>query len=317
MKKIIYIFITILVLISLAACNSEVTYECTPISVFDTVVTMVFYDDANYKTYYNDIKAKFNEINRISDDFNINTDKNNVYVLNDKREVESGLLKDMLTKAIELKEETNGYFNPFIGRLTHKWKDAIKNNNVLSSTEIEEELSLMNNTTISFDGDIIKLEGQGNIDLGAFAKGYALEWAKNYLEEKKVDKYYINCGSSSIYVANKELNISLSKPYSNDSILDFKASNIGIATSSPKYQYSVINGEKYHHLINPFTGYPSNIYDSVNVIGNNNMKNDIYSTAFFSMSVDDVKEFVKDKDINVILYKDNEIIYQKEKLWVD
>ena len=317
MKKIIYIFITILMLISLAACNSEVTYECTPISVFDTVVTMVFYDDANYKTYYNDIKAKFNEINRISDDFNINTDKNNVYVLNDKREVESSLLKDMLTKVLELKEETNGYFNPFIGRLTHKWKDAIKNNNVLSSTEIEEELSLMNNTTISFDGDIIKLEGQGNIDLGAFAKGYALEWAKNYLEEKKVDKYYINCGSSSIYVANKELNISLSKPYSNDSILDFKASNIGIATSSPKYQYSVINGEKYHHLINPFTGYPSNIYDSVNVIGNNNMKNDIYSTAFFSMSVDDVKEFVKDKDINVILYKDNEIIYQKEKLWVD
>ena len=317
MKKIIYIFITILMLISLAACNSEVTYECTPISVFDTVVTMVFYDDANYKTYYNDIKAKFNEINRISDDFNINTDKNNVYVLNDKREVESGLLKDMLTKVLELKEETNGYFNPFIGRLTHKWKDAIKNNNVLSSTEIEEELSLMNNTTISFDGDIIKLEGQGNIDLGAFAKGYALEWAKNYLDEKEVDKYYINCGSSSIYVANKELNISLSKPYSNDSILDFKASNIGIATSSPKYQYSVINGEKYHHLINPFTGYPSNIYDSVNVIGNNNMKNDIYSTAFFSMSVDDVKEYVKDKDINVILYKDNEIIYQKEKLWVD
>ena len=317
MKKIICIFITILMLISLAACNSEVTYECTPISVFDTVVTMVFYDDANYKTYYNDIKAKFNEINRISDDFNINTDKNNVYVLNDKREVESGLLKDMLTKALELKEETNGYFNPFIGRLTHKWKDAIKNDNVLSSTEIEEELSLMNNTTISFDGDIIKLEGQGNIDLGAFAKGYALEWAKNYLDEKEVDKYYINCGSSSIYVANKELNISLSKPYSNDSILDFKASNIGIATSSPKYQYSIINGEKYHHLINPFTGYPSNIYDSVNVIGNNNMKNDIYSTAFFSMSVDDVKEFVNDKDINVILYKDNEIIYQKEKLWVD
>ena len=317
MKKIIYIFTTLLMLISLAACNSEVTYECTPISVFDTVVTMVFYDDANYKTYYNDIKAKFNEINRISDDFNINTDKNNVYVLNDKREVESGLLKDMLTKALELKEETNGYFNPFIGRLTHKWKDAIKNDNVLSSTEIEEELSLMNNTTISFDGDIIKLEGQGNIDLGAFAKGYALEWAKNYLDEKEVDKYYINCGSSSIYVANKELNISLSKPYSNDSILDFKASNIGIATSSPKYQYSIINGEKYHHLINPFTGYPSNIYDSVNVIGNNNMKNDIYSTAFFSMSVDDVKEYVKDKDINVILYKDNEIIYQKEKLWVD
>ena len=310
MKKIIYIFITILMLISLAACNSEVTYECTPISVFDTVVTMVFYDDANYKTYYNDIKAKFNEINRISDDFNINTDKNNVYALNDKREVESGPLNDMLTKALELKEETNGYFNPFIGRLTHRWKEAIKNNNVLSSTEIEEELSLMNNTSLSFDVDVIKLEGQGNIDLGAFAKGYALEWAKNYLEEKKVDKYYINCGSSSIYVANKELNISLSKPYSNDS-------NIGIATSSPKYQYSVINGEKYHHLINPFTGYPSNIYDSVNVIGNNNMKNDIYLTAFFSMSVDDVKEFVKDKDINVILYKDNEIIYQKEKLWVD
>lgn len=315
MKKLLFVFMSMLIILFMASCGNDVVYECTPISVFDTVVTMVFYNDGNYKSYYNDIKAKFNEINRIADDFNINTDKNNLYVLNNDRTVKSPLLKDMLEKALVLKNETNGYFNPFIGRLTHKWKDAIKANTVLNKAEIEEELAIMNNTNLVFEDDNIKLEGNGNIDLGAFAKGYALEWAKNYLEEKSVDKYYINCGSSSIYVANKELNISLSKPDSNDSIVEFKGSNIGIATSSPKYQYSIIEGVKYHHLINPFTGYPSNIYDSVNVIGNNNMNNDIYSTAFFSMDIDTIKGFVKDKDINVILYKDNQIIYQKEKLW--
>ncbi len=313
MKKILFFFISMLI-ITLASCGNEVVYECTPISVFDTVVTMVFYSDANYKTYYNDIKAKFNEINRLADDFNANTNNNNVYVLNKEREVNSSLLVDMITKAVALKDDTLGYFNPYIGRLTHKWKDAIKEGRVLSDSEIQEELYIMNNTCALVNNDTIRLEGEGNIDLGAFAKGYALEWAKNYLEEKNVDKYYINCGSSSIYIGNKELSVSLSKPYSNGSILDFNASNIGIATSSPKYQYKEIEGVKYHHLINPFTGLPSNIYDSVNVISNNNINNDIYSTAIFSMDLDSAKEFADEKNINIILYKNDEIIYQKENI---
>ena len=71
-----------LIILVMTSCGNDVVYECTPIPVFDTVVTMVFYNDGNYKNYYNDIKAKFNEINRIADDFEINIDKNNVYVLN-------------------------------------------------------------------------------------------------------------------------------------------------------------------------------------------------------------------------------------------
>lgn len=315
MKKILFIFMSILTTLLFVSCGNDVTYQCNPILVFDTAVNIVFYNDANYKTYYNDIKNKFNEINRISDDFNMNTDKNNAYALNNEREViKTELFADMLNKAIELKEDTNGYFNPFIGRLTHKWKDAFSDKRVLSKEEIDYELDIMNNTNLIISEDKIKLDGEGNIDLGAFAKGYALDWAIEYLKNKNVDKYYIDCGSSSIYVGNKELNVALSKPYSSGYYLEFNASNIGIATSSPKYQYKVIDGVKYHHLINPFTGLPSNIYDSVNVISQNNIKNDCYSTAIFSMDIDTAREFAKNKNVNIVLYKNDEILYKGEEL---
>lgn len=313
MKKIMSFILILILIFTLSSCG-ETYYECTPINVFDTIVTMVFYDEPNYKTHYDVIKKEFNKINRLSNDFNTSSDGISVYDLNQNRTLESKELADMISKAIELKNETNGYFNPFIGRLTHEWKNAFNDNKVLDNNKITEELNIMNNTNAIIDGNRITLEGEGNIDLGAFAKGYALEWAKNYLNENNITKYYINCGSSSIYVGDKELSVALAKPYSSGNILEFNKSNIGIATSSPKYQYKEINGIKYHHLINPFNGMPSNIYDSVNIIGENNLINDVYSTACFNMELDVLKEFIHDKNINVVLFKDNEIIYQKEEI---
>lgn len=313
MKKFFIILTNIILIFLISSCNSVKTYECNPFSVFDTIITMTFYDCKDYKNYYNEIKKKFNEIDKLCNDYS-KTELKNVYDLNIEREIEENNLKDILVKALELKSETNGYFNPFIGRLSHLWKDAINDNRVLNDDLIESEINIMNNTSLVFENNKIKLIGEGNIDLGAIAKGYALEWAKSYLEENNVTKYYINCGSSSIYISDYELNVSLSKPYNNDSILEFKTKNNGIGTSSPKYQYKLIDGIKYHHILNPFTGKPSLYYDSVNVIGKDNLRNDVYSTAIFNMDLDMAKDFSKNKDINIILFKDNKIVYQKDEL---
>lgn len=319
MKKIMIFLSSLVLLFSITACNAHSTYECNPIFVFDTTVTMVFYDQDDYKDYYNVIKKEFNKISLATNDFASNEEENSLYDLNQKRTVESEILTKIIKKSIEYKEITNGYYNPFIGRLTHKWKELIKKDDfsesdILSSSYLENELNIMNNTSVSFDGNKITLIGDGNIDLGGITKGYALEWAKKYLEENNVKKYYINCGSSSIYIGDKNINVSLRKPYENSDILSFDAKNIGIGTSSPKYQYKELNNIKYHHLLNPFTGLPSNIYDSINIISENNLENDIFSTALFSMPLDEVKEFIEQKNINILLYKDNSILYQRYEI---
>ena len=42
---------------------------------------------------------------------------------------------------------------------------------------------------------------------------------------------------------------------------------------------------------------------------------DVYSTAIFSMDLEAAKEFAKNKNIDIILFKDDSILYQSEG-WV-
>jgi thiamine biosynthesis lipoprotein len=306
--KIISLFL-ILIIFLLSSCKSLRVFEKNPIFAFATGIQIVFYNE-DHDEEYNVIKNKILDLDRDSNCFEPNSTNTSVYDLNKDRTKElSDDLIDLLTKCVELKKETNGYFNPFIGRITNLWKNAIENENIPSDDVIKDELDIMKNTYITISGNTVSIVGEGNIDLGAIVKGYALEWAKNYLKDANITDYYINSGSSSIY-SEHDINISIRKPYNSGYIKQFKLNNMGISTSSPEFQYKNINDYRYHHLISGITGYPVNIYDSVSVISENNLYNDCFSTAIFSMPEDEAISFSESKNIKIILFKNNNILYE-------
>ena len=309
MKKLLTISLLILSSLLFISCNNKKTYEYGPIYAFDTIVTIVFYED-NCEEYYKEIKNKINEISRDTNDFSSNSNNTSIYDLNIKREIEgTNLLVDILNKSINLISKTNGYFNPYMGRLTHKWKDAIKAKKVLQKDIIDSELEIINNTSVTITNNNIKINGDGNIDLGGIVKGYALEWIRGYLKENNISKYYVDCGSSSIYIGNINVNVAISNPYGSGYIKNHYYSNLGLATSNGKHQNVVIDGVRYHHLINPKTGYPSNNYDTISLLGNiDNALLDAYSTALFSMNIDEASSFAKNNNIDLIAYSGGKII---------
>ena len=314
-KKVLILNLFLSIIVILCSCSKNKSYNFAPIYVFDTAVNVILYDgDDNYSldkdsanNYYNEIKQKLNEINRITNDFSSNDTNNSIYDLNEKRTLEvSSELISILNKAVDLIKDTNGYFNPFMGRINHMWKDAINKNTILSDDSIKNEIEIVKNTSLEIKGNNVTIIGDGNIDLGGMVKGYALEWMRNYLNSKNVTKYVLDCGSSSVYVGDILTNVSISKPYKNGTVFDDKVMNKGVATSSGKYQNILIDGVRYHHLINPFTGYPSNNYDLVSVMGNiDNGLMDAYSTAIFSMNEEDAKEFCVKKGLELLLIKDD------------
>ena len=311
MKRILKLSLLLLCFIVLSSCN-KVVYENYPIYVFDTVVSLTFYQNG-YEKHVNIIKNKLNSISKETNDFQTNSSHNSIYDLNEKRELEvSDDLINIINYSNRLMEETEGYFNPYMGRLNHKWKDAIKNNKILNEDEILLELDIIKSTSVEINSNTIKIIGEGNIDLGGIVKGYALEWTKNYLDENNITKYLLDFGSSSIYLGDYEQYVQLSKPYEAGYIERFKTLNMGIASSSGKHQNAMIDGVRYHHLINPFTGYPSNIYDAISVIGNiDNGILDAYSTAIFSMDENKAKEFIKNKNIELVTYKNGNTKHYK------
>ena len=104
-----------------------------------------------------------------------------------------------------------------------------------------------------------------------------------------------------------EATIYITKPYSGGYIEKLTLKNKGVATSNGKYQNIVIDDNRYHHLLNPYTGYPSNYYESISVMGNiDNGLLDAYSTAMFSMNEEKIREFCKAKGLEAILYMNDE-----------
>ena len=311
----IYAAIFLMLIIVLSSCNELKAYNGKPIYAMDTTISITLYNDDNAEAHYKYIKSLYQDYSKLLDNFNSSKDEANIYTINEKRSIGvSDRLRIVIEKALELEEATNGYFNPLIGSLANKWKDAIEKREILSDEVIQAELEKIKTSRIEIEGNLVTIVGDANIDLGGFAKGYVTKLAINYLNEQNVTGYLINAGESSVACGTKgkmDFKVSLLGPYDFKEIKLLEVKNKTISTSSGKYQNVEIDGIRYHHLINPFTGYPANNFDNVNVIMEEPAVGDAYSTAIFAMDLDAAKEFIIEKDINAILYKDGKIVFER------
>ena len=213
-------------------------------------------------------------------------------------------LLDLIKIGYEWNIKTNGLLNINIGNLTKIWHDFRENPVDLPNLE---DVKIEN---LKMENDKI-LNDNVNIDLGAIVKGYVTEKAGNYLESIGIDYYLINAGGNvKAGKSNKGYyNIGIASPISNETFEVVKDENISVVTSGGYERFYEYNGIMYHHIIDPNTLYPANNMKSVTVIGEDSGLCDILSTTLFLMDIDEGKEFIKDYDVKVIWFtNDNQII---------
>lgn len=323
-----YIFI-ILILVSLLAtvltqiaCDNS-CYKKGTIYALSTYIDIEIYasDETICEETYTYVEKIYKDINKLADSYTEYEGINNIYTINNTNEevIIDTKLFDLLKYAVYYQETTNGYFNPFMGDLNNLYKDIINKVNDISNIELEEkikiELNKTNNTKLVFNKEKLSVRriGEGKIDLGAIAKGYATQLAKEYLLKNGITEYLINAGASSIALGEKNnssyYNVGIN---SIDNVI-LKVKNRDIGTSSILEQLITYNETTYHHIINPYTGKPENYYDIVTIIGKDSILLDAFSTAMMSMSLEEIKSFSETMEINVILYKDNKLLYASKK----
>ena len=308
----------LLLVASLTACNSNGAYQEDVLSCFDTYVTV--------KTKENVIRMQartceiIKEIDAISDAYK-KREVTSVYDLNqtnDKLEV-SFYLYDLLSKAVSYQEIAPN-FNLMVGSLTNKWKESLEKEEVLSKAVIQEELTKINNSSVILEKENDKYYaqrvGEGLIDVGAIAKGYALDRCQNYLHQYsgKDHDYLINAGNSSVLVGKKIT--AKVKDLSEDTFFDIEESFI--STSGISEQKTIIDGVAYSHIIDLKTGNAVSLYDTVMVIDDNGdghgALGDVLSTSLMMSNLDEIKEKEKELGFEVIVIKDDKIKYQSESL---
>jgi thiamine biosynthesis lipoprotein len=326
MKKLMKI-VPLLLVASLSACINRTGLFEKSLFAYGTVCYFSFKSTSNPKGEQS-IKD-FSNLLLTYDamaDATINRELAGVYGLNqtnEKTKIDSRLY-DLLWTAQQFKKSIP-YFNPLMGSLSNKWKDALAKGEALSETVIEEELNKINTSELLLESSsgeyYAQRVGSAQIDLGAIAKGYALDRTLELVQEKGHSDYIFNLGSSSILLGKSNAN---NRDLYNVGIKELntkaylKLNNSFISTSGTSEQGVEIDGQMYSHIINPQTGEAINFYDEIIVIMEDGFENgvlgDALSTSLMLSSLEEIKKAEDKYKAGIIAINDGEIYYKSESI---
>ena len=171
---------------------------------------------------------------------------------------------------------------------TKKNVDKDIKDNTAKNKETSEDTSKNTNTNESVSS--IYIEDQCTLDLGAVGKGIACDVAQNYLkQQKEVSGAVIAVGGSILLYGSKadgtNWNVAVQNPRGKDGeamgVLSLSGTT-NVSTSGDYEKYFMQNGKRYHHILDPSTGYPAeSSLISVTVVSDNGLLSDGLSTACF------------------------------------
>lgn len=315
MKK-LFLISSLVILFFITSCTNQEKIDRYTFFAMDTVIQLAFYNEDNSQEYAKEVEEIYLKYDAVSDDFQKGLQEVNVYDLNDKRIVEvNDELKELLEFSLKMQKDTNGYFNPFIGRLSHLWKDALSKGELVEEAMVLEEKAIMDETFLKIEGNRVELIGDGNVDLGGVAKGYATSKVKEYLDSVECTRYMLDAGASNIVLGNKNgepFKIGFSKAIDNGYFCTLSIKEKAIGTSSIREQKCFIDGKYYSHLLNPKTGYPATNYETLSIFGEDSKELDVYSTACFSMEVEELIDFLDSRKLDYIISKDNQLFLKSK-----
>lgn len=203
--------------------------------------------------------------------------------------------------------KTNGAFDPTIGVMVNAWDFGPEGKIAsLDSLKIESLMTHVGFNKVTRDNlRIVKEDQDTFIDFNAIAKGYMVDVIAEFLEQKEVANYLVEIGGE---IRAKGTNLYKKQPWkigiedpnfdgtqSVHQVINLKDKSMATSGTYRKFKIDE-NGNRYSHIINTKTGYPSktNIL-SVSVIADNCMLADAYATAFKAMGIEETKDFLKNE----------------------
>ena len=211
---------------------------------------------------------------------------------------ESGAIKNLTNEELEVflasntaYEITNGLFNPTIYPLVKLWGFSPYKFTAGFTPPTEKEINSLlpycNYNSILLDIEnktLTKTDKNVQLDFGGLVKGYASDKIANILLSSGHNSGYVNIGGSSLTLLSVS-SLGIRHPLkAGESLLSVNVSektNLSISTSGDYEKFHLDSlGNKYCHLINPKTGYPTNTgLRSATLLGIDGIISDALTTA--------------------------------------
>ena len=334
MKKVISVCLSVLLTVSLFGCSADVLktkkerFSTSFLDLFDTASTIIAYDtsqqdfDNHVKQFYD----KLEEYDHLYDIYKSYEGLTNLYTVNQKAKdgpVEvDGRIIDLLEYGKDVYDLSGGKTNICFGSVLDLWhesRSAAADNPENASLPDMEKLNdaadhiSMDNLIIDKEKNTVFFaDSEMRLDVGAIAKGYAVEQVCRWAEENLWSSAAVSIGGNVCTFGYKNddgktlWNIGIENPdtESDDYLANVKITGLSVVSSGDYQRYFTVDGKKYCHIINPDTLMPAEYFSGVSVICDDSALGDALSTTLFNMSMDDGLKLIEN-------------IPNAEAVWVD
>ncbi len=215
-------------------------------------------------------------------------------------------VRSMLAMGKDLYARTDSLYDLSIGELSDLW-DFDKGIVPDSAAILEAQRHVGFDKLEISDSELIKPVGY-KINLGSVAKGYIIDRAVEFLQSQGVLSGYINAGGDIRYFGDTgTMRVGIRHPRDREDVIAvLNLKECAVVTSGDYERFFILDDQRYHHIIDPKTGYPAQNTISVTVIAPNATLADALSTAMFLLGPEDAIELAKSyPDVNAIIYYQN------------
>ncbi len=262
------------------------------------------------------IQLALDRMEEIDKKFNVLNPNSPLYEFNNKNmPVTDQEILDLLKIAQQVSEESIGAFDITIYPLITLWGFYGDSPALPEKQKISEYLKKIGYKKLSVEnGKLTKLKKDIKIDLGGIAKGYAVSEAVKVLEEEGIKSALVDAGGD-IYalgkLKGKDWKVGIRSPRGEGVIGVVEVSDLAVVTSGDYERFFEKDGVKYHHILNPKTGYPARGLASVTVISSDPVFADAWSTALFVIGKEEGLNLVEKTPSaeTLMVTTDGEILY--------
>lgn len=224
---------------------------------------------------------------------------------------------ELIKEALRIAELSDGAFDVTVGAVMDLWGFGTGQYKVPSEEEIAQALETVGYERVEIDESKrqVRIPEGTVLDLGGIAKGFAVDEAAKFLRKNNVKRAIINAGGDIAAIGRRPddtpWRVGVQNP---DNPSDIRwilpLENSCVVTSGDYQRYFVYDDQKWHHIIDPRTGYPASELQSVTIITERATLADALSTAIFVLGMDAGSQLVEEmEDVEAI-------IVSRDAVWI-
>lgn len=311
-------------------------YQTQFMDVFDTISMLIGYDSSEeaFQEKADAVHALLSQYHKLFDIYNQYEGLNNLKTVNDFAGREAVPVDAKIIELLEFGKYvygiTDGKVNIACGsvlKIWHEYRDAGLENPETASLpdleKLEEAARHCNIEDIIIDKEastVFLRDPDMRLDVGGIGKGFAVQKAGELAESLGSSSFLLNIGGNIKAIGIRGDGKKWVCPVENPEYMDGKSKEayavtmdldgLSLVTSGDYERYYIVDGQRYHHILDPDTLFPGTLHRSVSILMEDSALADALSTGLFLMDVEQGKALLQK------LNADREEKSRIEAMWI-